>query len=202
MHILTYLVVVNWMIYCAIALVFLIIGFTIGWILAPDEPSIYMEAHSGKLPEIIPSPVPPVAPPIGKMVDAFLMWPLPESVCADRCATIQGPNRIGTNLLSFDEARQMFEHVLAKAATVEISQVCEQPEVSIIVNAQLCKCNYKEISYDQVVGLARKKPRGARAGRVMTVTYSHKLRSGSLLPGASVTVEKGMIFNVADTSNA
>lgn len=48
------------------------------------------------------------------MVDRFLSWPLPESVCADLCATKHGyPNRIGTNLLTGEEARKMLEHVLA-----------------------------------------------------------------------------------------
>lgn len=47
------------------------------------------------------------------MAESFLRWPLPESVCADLCATKQGPGRVGTNLLSLIEARQMFEYVLA-----------------------------------------------------------------------------------------
>src|SRR3989442_11525 len=50
---------------------------------------------------------------IQHLVDAFLAWPLPPSVRSDDCATVQGyPSRIGTNLLTADEARQMFEHVL------------------------------------------------------------------------------------------
>lgn len=47
------------------------------------------------------------------LAEAFLRWPLPDSVCADPCATKQGPGRVGTNLLSYVEAKQMFEHVLA-----------------------------------------------------------------------------------------
>jgi len=58
-----------------------------------------------------------------EMVDRFLRWPLPESVCSDLCVTI--PNyctehgypvgaRSGTNLLTFPEARQMLEYVLAQ----------------------------------------------------------------------------------------
>lgn len=48
------------------------------------------------------------------LVDVFLAWPLPESVCSDLCAAEQRPGRSGTNLLTADEARQMFEHVLAR----------------------------------------------------------------------------------------
>ena len=48
-----------------------------------------------------------------QLVDKFLRWPLPASVCSDQCATIPGyPNRSGTHLLSADEARQMIEHLL------------------------------------------------------------------------------------------
>ena len=50
------------------------------------------------------------------LAEAFLRWPLPESVCADLCATKQGPGRIGTNLLNYTEAKQMFEQLLANGA--------------------------------------------------------------------------------------
>lgn len=52
---------------------------------------------------------------INKLVDRFLAWPLPATVCADLCATRPDypHQRVGTNLLTADEARQMLEHVLA-----------------------------------------------------------------------------------------
>lgn len=46
------------------------------------------------------------------LAEAFLRWPLPDSVCADLCATRQGAGRVGTNLLSFPEAKQMMEEVV------------------------------------------------------------------------------------------
>lgn len=46
-----------------------------------------------------------------EIAEAFIRWPLPESVCADLCATRQGPGRVGTNLLSFIEARTMAHEV-------------------------------------------------------------------------------------------
>ncbi len=49
---------------------------------------------------------------IDSMVDDFLRWPLPVSVCADLCATNQGPGRVGTNLLSAVEAKEMFRAVV------------------------------------------------------------------------------------------
>jgi hypothetical protein len=48
------------------------------------------------------------------MVDRFLTWPLPSSVCADKCATdnsYQYP-RSGTNLLNAIEAEAMIRHVI------------------------------------------------------------------------------------------
>ncbi len=44
---------------------------------------------------------------INEMADLFLRWKLPFTVCADRCAIEQQPGRVGTNLLSFVEAREM-----------------------------------------------------------------------------------------------
>lgn len=49
---------------------------------------------------------------IKALVDRFLAWKLPYSVCADPCATKQQDGRTGTNLLSAAEARQMIEHLL------------------------------------------------------------------------------------------
>ena len=50
---------------------------------------------------------------LDKLVDRFLSWPLPDSVCADKCASIQRyPHRTGTNLLSAVEAGAMIEHLL------------------------------------------------------------------------------------------
>jgi hypothetical protein len=48
-----------------------------------------------------------------EMVNRFLSWPLPASVCSDLIVTQAGaPHRIGTNLLTATEARAMLEHVL------------------------------------------------------------------------------------------
>ena len=50
---------------------------------------------------------------INKLVEKFLAWPLPDSVCSDLCATKQGyPHRSGTTLLSAVEAKQMLEYLL------------------------------------------------------------------------------------------
>jgi hypothetical protein len=50
-------------------------------------------------------------PDIDAMVNAFLGWPLPSSVCPDPCASNPSyPHRIGTDLLTASEAKQMFEH--------------------------------------------------------------------------------------------
>jgi hypothetical protein len=50
-----------------------------------------------------------------KAADKFIAWPLPETVCADLSATMpRTPHRSGTNLLSWDEAHQMFEYIFGK----------------------------------------------------------------------------------------
>lgn len=56
-------------------------------------------------------------PTMDILVNRFLAWPLPASVCSDPCVTTGGYlNRYGTNLLTADEAQAMFEHVLASSA--------------------------------------------------------------------------------------
>lgn len=51
---------------------------------------------------------------IDTMVDRFLAWQLPKSVCSDLCVTDSNypHSRSGTNLLTATEARAMLEHVL------------------------------------------------------------------------------------------
>lgn len=47
------------------------------------------------------------------LVNRFLAWPLPDEVCADSCASVQGyPGRSGTNLLNAHQAKAMLQHVL------------------------------------------------------------------------------------------
>ena len=47
------------------------------------------------------------------LVNRFLAWPLPDEVCADSCASVQGyPGRSGTNLLNANQAKAMLRHVL------------------------------------------------------------------------------------------
>lgn len=48
------------------------------------------------------------------LVDRFLNWPLPKSVCADMCVTDRNYEfpRSGTNLLDANEARAMLSYVL------------------------------------------------------------------------------------------
>ena len=50
-----------------------------------------------------------------ELVDRFLQWPLPVTVCSDTCVTIAGYTypRSGTNLLSAFQAEHMLRHVLA-----------------------------------------------------------------------------------------
>lgn len=69
----------------------------------------------------------------GALADKFLQWPLPESVCADGCATVHGAiGRTGTNLLGFLEAKQMFEDVLS----LKNPTVCDDPHTAVASRAR------------------------------------------------------------------
>jgi hypothetical protein len=50
---------------------------------------------------------------VDELAEKFLQWPLPASVCSDQIAKLPGEkHRVGANLLSEDEARQMIEEVV------------------------------------------------------------------------------------------
>jgi hypothetical protein len=72
-----------------------------------------------------------------ELVARFLSWPLPDSVCADLCATQQqspsSPPRVGTNLLTADEARQMLRHVLGG----ETSSRADRTDQDVILYAMV-----------------------------------------------------------------
>src|SRR5271157_119186 len=48
-----------------------------------------------------------------KLVDLFLSWPLPKSVCSDLCVTQHNypHQRVGTNLLTAEEAGVMMNYL-------------------------------------------------------------------------------------------
>ncbi len=73
------------------------------------------------------------------MTNAFLQWPLPTSVCADLCSTKQGEGRIGTNLLSYIEAKEMFETI----AKPHLSKLKAQREDMCVLITRLCRQSYK-----------------------------------------------------------
>ena len=55
---------------------------------------------------------------IADMINAFLCWPLPDSVCSDKCVTMAGAkHRIGTNLMTVTETMQMVQEVVCPIIT-------------------------------------------------------------------------------------
>lgn len=82
-----------------------------------------------------PAPTPRADAAIDELANAFLRWHLPESVRSDLCATMQGPGRVGTNLLSFIEARQMMRDIVGPALT----QLRAKVETLNSENAELLK---------------------------------------------------------------
>jgi hypothetical protein len=55
------------------------------------------------------------------LINRFLNYPLPKSVCSDTCVTeCNYPHaRCGTNLLTHEEAKAMLEYVLANVPDSE-----------------------------------------------------------------------------------
>lgn len=73
---------------------------------------------------------------VDRLVDRFLTWPVPASVSPD--GTPGRPGRTGTNLLSAEEARQMFEFVLGDAAAKRCAG-CDLPNGC----PEFCRCEPK-----------------------------------------------------------
>ena len=90
------------------------------------SPELYAAPQSDAAPQAEPNPItgqggpakPAAAAPdkMAALVDRFLKWKLPTSVCSDSCVSyLDCPfERTGANLLLADEARQMLEYVLAE----------------------------------------------------------------------------------------
>jgi Multiubiquitin len=76
--------------------------------------------------------------------------------------------------------------------------------VEIIVNGRPKEVTEKEISFEEVVNLAFNNEPPSGPDVVITVTYSkgEHPKEGSLLPGQSVKVKAGMVFNVTATDKS
>lgn len=82
---------------------------------------------------------------IEELTDKFLRWPLPESVCADLCATKQSKGRVGTNLLSYTEAHAMLQDVVQPAlieTAAKIEELKSQRENMCVFITRLCRQSY------------------------------------------------------------
>ena len=78
-------------------------------------------------------------------------------------------------------------------------------EVTIIVNGRAKEVSGKELTFEEVVDLAFDGSPPSGDNVVITVTYSKgedSKKEGSLLPGQSVKVKDGMIFNVTATDKS
>lgn len=80
---------------------------------------------------------------LDELANNFLRWPLPRSVCADPCATKQDEGRVGTNLLSFVEARQMMADVVLPVLAKLVGEngrlesvVTELTDIRVRLNAE------------------------------------------------------------------
>ena len=78
-------------------------------------------------------------------------------------------------------------------------------EITVIVNAQKKKIDAHALTFGQVVDLAYDNNPPTGENWSITVTYRHGPHEnphGSLLPGGSVQIREGMIFNVKATDRS
>lgn len=86
---------------------------------------------------------------------------------------------------------------------METDQETTQHAVIIIVNGRKKEFTGREINFEQVVRLAFEAPPYGE-NTMFTVTYKrgHGGHEGSMLPGDSVKVKEGMVFNVTATDKS
>ena len=80
----------------------------------------------------------------------------------------------------------------------------QHKEFTIFVNGQRKVVKSKTLSFDEVVALAFD-PVPTGPNIIFTITYEHGPHAnpeGSLMPGASVKIKDGMIFNVTSTDKS
>ena len=83
------------------------------------------------------------------LVDKFLCWELPRSVCCDQVASVQGAQgiyRTGTNLLTADEAKKMIEYLLEAPAVAPEMHAKNKWESAVgVIQRQCPECGGWEL---------------------------------------------------------
>ena len=75
-------------------------------------------------------------------------------------------------------------------------------EFTIIVNGRMKKVTADELSFEQIVALVFDNNPPSGPNIVITVTYKIEGKQGTLLPGGTVTIKNGTIFNVTATDKS
>ena len=93
---------------------------------------------------------------------------------------------------------------MESAQATEVVADHQHERLKVVVNGRPKEVTEKELTFKEVVDLAYNNdpPRGPDV--VITVTYSKGIdgAQGSLLPGQSVNVKSGMVFNVKATDKS
>jgi hypothetical protein len=90
-------------------------------------------------------------------------------------------------------------------STTQTSNVAEHGhagQFTIVVNGRERKVTESKLSFEDLVKLAFGDNPPSGPNVVITVTYKSRGQEGTLLPGQSVDVQNGMIFNVKATDKS
>lgn len=86
--------------------------------------------------------------------------------------------------------------------TQSVAEHGHSGQFTIIVNGRERKVTESELSFDDLVKLAFGDNPPSGPNVVITVTYKSRGKEGTLLPGGSVDIHNGMIFNVKATDKS
>lgn len=148
-------------------------------------PATTAEVQLAKIREAVNSVrsfVNPTDEQLNKLAEKFLAWPLLDTVQADSCATVRfHPDRTGTNLLNFNEAKAMLRYVLTDHVTW-ISQLigfwkteeADWKTLNAELNNKLREWETGSCSREVAAGVVEE----------LTGYLHHELECESLIPGA------------------
>ena len=91
---------------------------------------------------------------------------------------------------------------MGTAQTQNVAGHGHSGQFTIIVNGRERKVSESELSFDDLVKLAFGDNPPSGPNVVITVTYKSRGKEGTLLPGDSVDIHNGMIFNVKATDKS
>ena len=120
------------------------------------------------------------------IAERFCATPLPDSVCADLCATHQGPGRYGTHLLTVAQAKEMLAAVLPTPTEdarerVKVLEEALEPFAALAGTFDAVSRRYLGVGIDGHLGSTSLPVGGDEARKTCGITVDDLIRARTAL---------------------